>query len=177
MMTRRLLLAAHRLVVTAVVGTCAAAGLWATPTAASAATSSSASVRLVAAHAYPDVSSRVYERRVRHWVNRQRTHRHLPKLRYASCTDSVAERWGRYLARNDAFRHQSMTRVLRRCHARWAGETLGRGSVTPRRLVRMWMRSTPHRRILLSRKPGRIGIGSYRTAHGGWVTAADFMRF
>ena len=118
-----------------------------------------------------------YEKRVQHWVNRVRAKRGLRQLRVARCTDRVAERWTRHLAAGDLFFHQSMQSVLERCNARYAGETLGRGAITPKRLVRMWMESDGHRAILISPQPRRIGIGSVPDAWGRWVTTANFMTF
>jgi uncharacterized protein YkwD len=69
-----------------------------------------------------------------------------------------------------------MEDLLTRCDARYAGETLARGSVAPRRLVRMWMHSDGHRRVLMSSKARRIGIGASPDTQGRWVVAANFMR-
>ena len=41
----------------------------------------------------------------------------------------------------------------------------------------MWMESPGHRRILLSRDARRIGIGANHSTSGGWVVAANFVRF
>lgn len=176
----RVLRRARTLIVTAVVGICAATTL-AAPDATTAApqpgSAASSPFRLVATHAYPSYSTGAYERQVQYWVNRQRSAHGLRTLRLHRCTDGVAERWGRYLAENDQFYHQSMTAILRKCHAKYAGETLGKGQITPRRLVVLWMHSPTHRDILMSKAPNRIGIGSYPDAHGQWVTAANFMRF
>lgn len=127
--------------------------------------------------AYPAMSTTSYENDVQRWINVQRDKHGLRHLRVATCTDRVAERWGSYLAANDAFYHQSMDRLIEVCNARYAGETLGRGAISPRRLVRMWMNSPSHRKILLSKHPRRVGIGAYPDAYGQWVVAADFMRF
>ncbi len=118
-----------------------------------------------------------YEEQVRYWINRKRQARGLPTLRFARCTDGVAERWNRHLAENDLFYHQSMRDVLERCNARYAGETLGRGAISPRYLVRLWMHSPGHRAVLLNGTSRRIGIGSTPDAYGRWVTTANFMRF
>jgi uncharacterized protein YkwD len=123
------------------------------------------------------ISSYTYERRVQRLVNVRRAHHGLPRLRFASCPDGTAERWSRYLALQDAFYHQSMTSVLDRCHAMYAGETLGRGTMSPHRLVRMWMQSPAHREVLLSPKSRRIGVGANRDVFGRWVVAANFVRF
>jgi uncharacterized protein YkwD len=70
-----------------------------------------------------------------------------------------------------------MTHLLNKCDAYYAGETLGRGAITPKTLVSMWMHSPPHRAVLMSKSPRRIGIGATPNARGEWVVAANFMRF
>ena len=122
------------------------------------------------------LSSRTYENRVQKWINYEREKRGLSHLRVQRCTDRSAEQWARYLASRDAFYHQSMGRLLNRCDAYYAGETLGRGSIWPRRLVTMWMNSPPHRAVLLSRYAKRVGIGAVKDGHGQWLTAANFTQ-
>ncbi len=127
---------------------------------------------------YPAMLPDTYESRVHALINLRRAEHGLPPLRTARCTERVAEAWGSFLAVNNAFYHQSMDALLERCNAYYAGETLGRGSdMTPRMLVRMWMRSSEHRAVLLSPRAARIGVGAYPDASGRWVVAADFMRF
>jgi uncharacterized protein YkwD len=118
----------------------------------------------------------VYEARVQRWVNKRRAAHGLNRVRMSGCADRSAERWSRHLAARNAFYHQSMSAVLDRCNARYAGETLGRGSMWPRKLVRMWMHSPGHRAILLSGKAKRIGVGATRDGRG-WVVAANFVRY
>jgi len=125
----------------------------------------------------PAMSPGDYENRVQHWVNVMRKQRDLPRLRLASCTDRVAEDWNNHLATNGLFYHQSMEEILYRCNAQYAGETLGRGAITPRVLVRLWMESDGHRVVLLSPKARRIGVAAQPDAYGRWVTTANFMRF
>ena len=127
--------------------------------------------------AFPAYSANVYEQQVQYYVNVERRAHHLAPLSMASCTDSVAEQWSAYLAAHDAFYHQSMNRLLVKCDAYYAGETLGRGAITPKTLVSMWMHSPPHRAVLMSPSPRRIGIGATPNARGEWVVAANFMRF
>jgi uncharacterized protein YkwD len=136
----------------------------------------SAPVTLVGQTAFPAVSSRYYENRVLRLVNRTRTRHHLGKLTVATCADRVANRWSAHLAATDAFRHQSMTGLLRRCDAHYVGEVLGRGTIRPATLVGMWMHSPPHRHVLLSGKPRRIGVGATPNGRGEWVVTANFMR-
>ncbi len=116
-----------------------------------------------------------YESRLQTVINDRRAAHGLRPLRVDRCTDRIAERWGRHLARDGAFEHQSLSPLLRRCEARWAGETLAYGRVKPARMVRMWMHSPGHRAILLSRRPTHVGIGAARDSRG-WVVAADFTR-
>ncbi len=174
MTVTRVLRPVRRVLATAMVTTIAAAGMVSvnatTATALTAPTATSMA-------ASPAVGTGFYEKRVQYWINVRRAHHGLHKLRLARCTDHVAERWGSYLAANDAFYHQSMTTILNKCNAYYAGETLGRGSISPKRLVYLWMHSPDHRHVLLSHYPRRIGIGAYPDKYGEWVVAADFMKF
>ena len=131
----------------------------------------------VAVRVSPAFTSATYEQKVQYWVNAVRRHHGLRALKLATCTDNVAEHWSSYLASTDSFYHQSMTKVMYKCNAYYAGETLGRGSIKPQTLVTMWMHSAPHRHVLMSRSPNRIGIGSTPNARGEWVTCANFMKF
>lgn len=140
----------------------------------------SAAIVLASATTAPRTSAQVarsYERHVVAVINAVRHRHHLGALRFASCTQGVATRWSARLASTDTFAHQSMQRLLARCHARYVGETLGRGAISPGTLVSMWMASPPHHHILMSASPRRIGVGATRNARGEWVVAANFMRF
>lgn len=148
-----------------------------TAAAPSTATAATPAVALVAqAKAFPAYSDTYYEQGVQYWVNRVRKQHGLRPLSLAGCTDGVAEKWSTVLATTNSFYHQSMVALLNRCHARYAGETLGRGSISPHTLVTMWMHSPPHRAVLMSASPNRIGIGATPNASGEWVVAANFMR-
>jgi uncharacterized protein YkwD len=118
-----------------------------------------------------------YETKVQQLVNQRRASRGLPRLRLASCPEGTSKRWSQHLADTGSFYHQSMGSVLNKCDATYAGETLGRGTMSPRKLVRMWMRSPGHRAVLMSKKPRRIGIGATKDSSGRWVVAANFVRF
>ena len=149
------------------------AGLTVTSTApAQAMPTKTATVQVATALSAPDL----YERRVRVLINRKRIARGLPRLRPAACVNGTSLRWSRHLAATGGFYHQSMTDVLNTCQAQYAGETLGRGSMTPNRLVYLWMHSPGHRTVLLSPKSRRFGVGATRYGTG-WVVAANFVRF
>jgi uncharacterized protein YkwD len=132
---------------------------------------------LTPAVAETERSTDAYERRVQRQINQVRVAHDLPRLRLASCTDSAAERWTRHLDSTGKFYHQSMGDLLDRCDAVYAGETLGRGWMTPRRLVQMWMDSPPHRAVLLNPTSRRIGVGARFDASDRRVVTANFMRF
>lgn len=129
-----------------------------------------------AASAAMQMSADTYEARVQYHVNKKRAARGLPRLRLESCTDGTAERWAKYLAGTGEFYHQSMMTIINKCDAYYAGETLGRGAISPKKLVYLWMNSPAHKDVLLSRHARRIGVGSY-LANGQWVTAANFTKF
>ena len=175
MSTDQVMRPARRIAATALVTVVSAAGMSAA--APSPSTAAPSPVAMAPRAASPALSETVYERRVQDWVNVSRRQHGLRALRLAACTDAAAERWSSYLAAHNAFYHQAIGRLLERCHASYAGETLGRGTITPRRLVSMWMHSPAHRHVLLSKSPRRIGIGAVPTATGEWVVAAEFMRF
>jgi len=118
-----------------------------------------------------------YERRVQRLVNRRRANHDLRRLRLADCPETTSKRWSRHLAEENEFYHQSMTSVLEKCDAVYAGETLGRGTMRPRKLVRMWMQSPSHRAVLLSGKSRRIGVGASVMSDGRRVVTANFIRF
>lgn len=122
------------------------------------------------------MSASTYESQVQYYVNQVRAARGMPKLRLESCTDGTAERWAKYLASSGEFYHQSMMNIINKCDAYYAGETLGRGAISPKTLVDMWMDSPPHKAVLLSKYARRIGVGAY-VSGGEWVTAANFTKF
>ncbi len=134
-------------------------------------------LNLVAVTAYPAMGTSAYEKRVLARINAVRSQHGLRGLTVAACATTVANRWSAHLAATGTFTHQSMSGLLRRCHASYAGETLGRATVSPKTLVAMWMSSAPHRHILLSSTPRRIGVGATPNRRGEWVVTANFMRF
>ena len=117
-----------------------------------------------------------YARSVLRVINQKRAARDLPAVKLNACTDKLAESWGSYLATNLEFYHQDLSPFFKRCDARYAGETLARGAVSPKEMVRLWMSSEGHRHILLSKYPNRIGLGAYLDSRGDWLVAADFTQ-
>lgn len=123
------------------------------------------------------MSSDTYEQQVQYWINQERARRGKVRLRGQTCTDSLSERWSRRLADSGQFYHQSLDPFFSRCGARYAGETLARGVIDPRTVVRLWMESEPHRRVLLSKNPRRVGVAAVLDQNGTWVVTVNYTRF
>lgn len=123
------------------------------------------------------ISSATYEKRVRYWINVKREAHGLKRLKTETCTTRIARNWGQHLAESLLFYHQDMGRLLQGCDATYAGETLAKGAVRPRQIVKLWLASPGHRDIMLSKAPRRFGVGAFQDAAGDWVVAADFTRF
>jgi uncharacterized protein YkwD len=134
-----------------------------------------ASVR-VGAQAAVRVPSGTYERRLHHWTNVARRRHELRAVRGNACADRYAERWTRRLARTGTLVHRDRRQLLRGCAASTAGEVLATGRVSPRRMVRMWLRSPGHRAILLSPRFRLIGIGARRLPGGSWIATQNYLR-
>lgn len=118
-----------------------------------------------------------YEERVLRLINEERARRGLPILRLQSCTDQYSERWSRRLADTSSFRHQSLDPFFDDCGARYAGETLARGTSTPRAMVTAWMQSDSHRRVMLSQTARRLGVAATLDSEGRWVLTVNYTRF
>lgn len=144
------------------------------PTGISLTTASSASAAPVSAARSAAQAS--YETEVIHFINVQRSAHGLPAVHSSSCPETTSARWATRLAASDGFYHQSMYKLLSVCHAHYAGETLGRGNISPQTLVQMWMNSPPHRAVLMARAPRLIGVGAVLNSRGEWVTAANFIK-
>ena len=129
-------------------------------------------------------------------VNSLRAARNLRRLRHNRRLSQAALRHARDMLRRRYFSHRSpegttvTTRVRRAGYGAhredvFAGEVLGLGFVgtpwalTPRGLVRKWLASPSHRRVLVSRRYRELGIGSVFFRWGpiqAFVVAADFGR-
>ena len=115
-----------------------------------------------------------YENRIAARINAIRADHDLPKVKVNECANNCAKRWARLLAEHQHLYHQSMSIVMEKCNAEGAGEVLGTGKVTPRRMVSLWMNSPTHRRIILTKRFNRIGVGAVRDDLGLWWVVIDF---
>jgi uncharacterized protein YkwD len=127
------------------------------------------------------------ERAMLRGINRARARHGVPALRRSPRLARAADYHSWEMLDAGYFAHESRDggsfdrRIRRFAHHRAVGETLamvGRcGRRSPRRIVRMWMNSPPHRAVLLSATYRRIGIARRTGSLGGsraCVVTADF---
>jgi uncharacterized protein YkwD len=127
-----------------------------------------------AAAAYRNAPSS-YEANILYWTNVQRRQHGVRPLTAGSCADRYAESWARHLASRNAFYHQSLTPILRTCDKRAAAENIGKGTVSAKRMVTLWMSSPDHRRNLLNPRYHHLGIGSVYSRGGTLYNVQDFV--
>jgi uncharacterized protein YkwD len=133
------------------------------------------------------------ERQVIAAVNRERTARGLAKVRFKASLTRAARSHTRELARRRVLSHVSSNgwTVGRRVryfgyttagYRRWTvGETLARATTgtltaTPRVIVKLWMRSSAHRAVLLTARMRDIGVGIANGSDGRRYFTADLGR-
>lgn len=113
-----------------------------------------------------------YENRVQAVVNTVRDNHNLSTLTNGACLDRSAENY----AQSDGILvsgtpvHSNLG-FVNGCNGVRAGETLALGYHRPGKVVRAWMRSPGHRRVLMTGSYDKIGIGVVRTPHGPLVVA------
>ena len=122
------------------------------------------------------------ERKIIRLVNQIRARHGLRRLRVSPALARAAGVHSTDMLRGGFFGHASgdgtpmSTRVKRYTNARWVGENLAivrRRRPGANRVVRMWMNSPGHRRVMLARNSRRIGVGRC-TGRIGSVSAAVF---
>jgi uncharacterized protein YkwD len=94
------------------------------------------------------------EKRLAARINHVRDAHGLRKVRISATLNRSAHRWAVHLRRSDSFYHARL--------ASGTAESLALAtcsSASPRRLVRMWLRSSAHRAIVLDRSARRVGPG------------------
>ena len=101
------------------------------------------------------------ERTVVRVINRVRHKHGLARLHAGRRLARAADLHSRNMLAKDFFAHGAFAQRVRRFASfRRMGETLAMTSrCNPRLVVRMWLGSAPHRRVLLSRSFRRVGVG------------------
>jgi uncharacterized protein YkwD len=104
-------------------------------------------------------------------LNQIRESNGLARLRTSNSLAQSADAYSRHMLLHDFFGHQARIRAASRFHT--VGETLAWHSgwqPGPRRTVRQWMASPPHRAVLLSPAFGLVGMGMERGRLDGRAT-------
>ena len=111
-------------------------------------------------------------------MNSARARHHLPALHSSRALARAAAAHSGEMARSGSMYHGAFqARISRYVHSRAVGENLAYavGRCGGRMVVRMWLGSTPHRHVMLSRRYTRAGVGVRRAGRVCFVTA-DFAR-
>jgi uncharacterized protein YkwD len=108
-------------------------------------------------------------------MNSVRARHHLPVLHASHALARAASAHSSDMARSGSMSHGAFAqRIGRYVNSRTVGENLAWSSrCSGRTIVRMWMRSAPHRAIMLSPGFRKAGVGISRASHFCFVTA-DF---
>ncbi|HEX2071129.1 MAG TPA: CAP domain-containing protein [Thermoleophilaceae bacterium] len=117
-----------------------------------------------AVHAKPDPVEAMVER-----INAARADHHLPPLRPAPRLMRSARQHAAHLMSADAFGHAPMRIAGFRATGEMLAFTPGWRLATGR-VVRMWLNSSGHRAVMLSRSFRNIGVGPVRGRFGGALT-------
>jgi uncharacterized protein YkwD len=120
-------------------------------------------------------------------INKVRRAHHLPTVKLTAPLAKVARRHSSLMLKHNALSHSSFdgssfsTRLARAGKRRQYGETLAwapDGShVTAKVLLGLWLRSAPHRAVLMNGKLHRVGVGRVYGSMGaqrGNAITADF---
>lgn len=120
-----------------------------------------------------------YETRVVHLINKRRAKRGLASVRrIQTCQDNGSEGWARRLTRMDSKRHRKMKPILNRCDLRWVGEVIawGGSNPAPYRVVKAWMKSPAHKKVIMTPRARIGGVGAKRSASGELNVVLTFGR-
>jgi uncharacterized protein YkwD len=130
------------------------------------------SIAPTSATAAASASIAVYESQAVKTTNRHRVRRDMRALRTNRCLSRFADRQASRMADRGRIYHQDLGPVLRRCDLRRVGENVAVGYPTGESVVTDgWMRSSGHRRNILTRKFGIVAVGAARDGAGRWYTA------
>jgi uncharacterized protein YkwD len=131
---------------------------------------------LVSLAAFPAVGLARGESSILRAMNSVRARHHLPALHASRALARAASRHSSDMARSGVMYHGAFQARISRYAGprRLIGENLAWSSrCSGRTIVRMWLHSAPHRRIMLTRSFRRAGVGVSRASHVCFVTA-DF---
>ncbi|MBE1463491.1 CAP domain-containing protein [Kibdelosporangium phytohabitans] len=116
------------------------------------------------------------ENKVVSLVNAERAKRDLGRLRIDERLRRCARGHSADMAERDYFAHQGprglspLERMLAAGVEEPAGENIACGQETPAQVVHAWMQSIPHRRNILHKDFGTIGVGLHVSGGVPWWT-------
>lgn len=107
-------------------------------------------------------------------LNSARASYGLPRLRSTRALGRAADAHSRAMRRSNSVGHGDYTRRIRRyVRSRKVGENLAwMSGCDATSIVNMWLKSAPHRKVMLSRSFRRIGVG--RSGSSKCFVTADF---
>ena len=76
-----------------------------------------------------------------------------------------AEDHAKWMARNESLVHSPIT---------YGAENIGRGNVSPKKMVNIWMNSSGHRRNILDKRYTKIGAAVYKSKSGRYYWCVRF---
>ena len=118
-------------------------------------------------------ASASFGRQVLKGINAQRHAHGLPSLRLAGALGRVAGSHSRFMAQVERLQHESAdgtpatTRIRRAMPVRRAGEAIA-FAADAGAIVRSWMASLPHRKLILSASYRVIGVGVVRGTYDSY---------
>lgn len=121
------------------------------------------------------VERRAYAAEVLRLLNAERRRVGLRPLVYDGCAATFANRQNAVIAGRARLSHQDLRPVLRHCRARGAGENVAYGSVTPGRIMQMWMASRGHRANILRASYTHVAISAVKDSRGRWYATQVFL--
>jgi len=128
----------------------------------------------VPAPAQATLSAKAWRLELLHRINHYRSAHGVHKLKLGPHLGRAASAHSLYMSRHHLMTHYSSSGATWLTRLRsfgfrggWAGENLGVGLWGPRRMLRAWISSPPHRANLLGRHYRAIGIGFSRGIWSG----------
>jgi uncharacterized protein YkwD len=129
---------------------------------------------VVPSHASASARHDATEAGIIHALNNARASYGLPRLHTSAGLAKAADAHSRTMRRSNSIGHGDYSRRVRRyVRTRKVGENLAwMSGCNARAIVNLWLRSAPHRRIMLSKSFRRIGVG--RSGSSKCFVTADF---
>lgn len=122
------------------------------------------------------VSSGSFEKQVITRTNQHRANHDRVAVKAQSCVDRWAENQARWMAKHGKLEHRKgrLADVLDDCKLTGVSENIAYGYSSGKKTTDAWMRSTGHRRNILTSKMRYVGVGAVKDDDGVWWVAQVF---